>query len=115
MNQEQEQEQEQMTSQELKEESWSLELQTVLNPTDEHGILLMKHGKNCGLPIINCQRAFSDLSSNSQVNDSVEDDLQSFTSTPHVIVLVSQNERSFIAHLGCIAHFHAKHINTKNN
>ena len=75
---------------------YELELQTLFDPNDEHGQLLMNHLQTHNIPVVFC-------SSNDDIKHSNQ-------STPHVIVLVTPNERSFIAYLGSMNHFHANDI-----
>jgi len=91
--------------------NWDIQLQTVLNPKDEHGTLLLDHAKKYNLPIINCHPDYCFNDSQNQENQNKTS--PNHSSTPHVIVIVSPGERSFIAHLGCIAHFQAHQIDTQ--
>lgn len=89
------------------DDGWNLELQTVLNPNDEHGQMLINHAKKHNFDLITCP--YSPPTKTSSETDD-ENENNSKIATPHVIVLVSPGERSFIAHLGCVEHFHAQNI-----
>jgi sugar/nucleoside kinase (ribokinase family) len=67
-------------------------LNTVLNPDDHYGQLLVKHAENHGFPLINCR----------------SDDDKS--STGHCIAIVSGGDRSFMTHQGCVENFSAKSL-----
>eukprot|EP00550_Attheya_septentrionalis_P001913 CAMPEP_0198287370 /NCGR_PEP_ID=MMETSP1449-20131203/6215_1 /TAXON_ID=420275 /ORGANISM="Attheya septentrionalis, Strain CCMP2084" /LENGTH=407 /DNA_ID=CAMNT_0043985317 /DNA_START=52 /DNA_END=1275 /DNA_ORIENTATION=- len=71
----------------------SLGLQAVWNEGDEHGKLLEAHANRWGIRIKNCRTP------------------EGAGATGHCIVIVSGNgERSFLTHLGCVAHFCASHL-----
>jgi sugar/nucleoside kinase (ribokinase family) len=67
-------------------------LNTVLNPDDHYGQLLMQHAETHGFPLINCR----------------SDDDKS--STGHCIAIVSGGERSFMTHQGCVENFSANNL-----
>jgi sugar/nucleoside kinase (ribokinase family) len=69
-------------------------LNTVLNPDDPYGQLLMKHAEKHGFPLVNCR----------------SDDDKS--STGHCIAIVSGGERSFMTHQGCVENFSANDLHT---
>jgi len=64
----------------------SVTLHTAINPTDDFGKLMLNHTATHGIPFINCahENEFS-------------------ASTGHCIVIVANNERSFMTHQGVIA------------
>jgi sugar/nucleoside kinase (ribokinase family) len=70
-------------------------LNTVLNPQDHYGQLLMQHAEKHGFPLINCRR---------------DDD---HSSTGHCIAIVSGGERSFMTHQGCVENFLASDLDTE--
>jgi sugar/nucleoside kinase (ribokinase family) len=79
------------------EEQMDVTLQTIVNQHDDYGRLLINHAKKHNFGIINCRRD----SDNQQQTEGV--------STGHCIVLVTQNERSFITHLGIMEKFQPSH------
>ena len=72
----------------LKQES-QVVLHTVLNPSDAYGQLLMQHAQEHEFQLVNCR----------QENDT--------SSTGHCVVIVSDGERSFMTHQGCVEKFSA--------
>lgn len=70
-----------------------IELQTVLNESDSHGKLILEHCHRHGISL---------------VNNSTLDNNKS--STAHCVVLVSNNERSFLTHLGSLEQYKASDI-----
>ncbi|GAX14503.1 hypothetical protein FisN_11Hh035 [Fistulifera solaris] len=69
-----------------------LELHTVLNEHDSYGQLLLEHAQQHNFALINCRRP-SDSSS-----------------TGHCIAIVSQGERTFMTHPGCVHQFTAENV-----
>jgi len=68
-------------------------LQTVLNPNDQYGKILLAHSERWGLDLINCNT-----------------DNSGGASTGHCVAIVSRGERSFMTHRGCVEKFEARHL-----
>lgn len=95
-------------------DSFSLEVQTLLNPNDSYGKMLSRHCESHGISLMNClPTAFEEdggeIMKNSGGNVECTRKGQQ-QQTPHVLVLVTPQERSFIAHLGCLSGFQADYI-----
>ena len=71
----------------------SVTLHTSINPNDEYGKMLIEHASNHCFPLVNCKREDSDLA------------------TGHCVVIVSNSERSFMSHQGCMKEFDAADLN----
>lgn len=71
----------------------SVTLHTSINPNDEYGKMLIEHASNHGYPLVNCKREDSNLA------------------TGHCVVIVSNNDRSFMSHQGCMKEFDAADVN----
>lgn len=69
-------------------------LYTSVNPNDEYGRMLIQHAEKHGFPLINCRKEDSGCA------------------TGHCVVIVSNNDRSFMTHQGCMHEFcaHDLHI-----
>jgi len=67
-------------------------LQTVLNENDHYGQILLHHCENHELNFINCNK-------------------DTASSTGHCVAIVSQGERSFMTHRGCVENFDASDLN----
>jgi len=83
----------------LAEEEVKVELQTVMNEEDDYGKVLLNHVQKYGFQLINCHP---------QQQQQQHADKES--STGHCVVIVCNNERSFMTHLGCVGKFHASHL-----
>lgn len=91
----------------------NVNLQTVINENDEYGKLIASHCKRVdhSFTLINrrvssCAGCF--FGTNEAVNQRQADE----KSTGHCAVIVSQGDRSFMTHLGCMADFRGSHILT---
>ena len=72
-------------------------LQTVLNPDDQYGKMLLQHAETHGFPLINCRPK------------------QNHSSwTGHCIAIVSGGERSFMTHQGLVELFKASDLDIEN-
>ncbi len=91
----------------VEEEQMDVTLQTIVNQHDDYGRLLINHAKKNNFEIINCRRT-SDNNNNPQQQQQ-QQQTDSTISTGHCIVLVTQNERSFITHLGIMEKFQPSH------
>lgn len=70
-------------------------LHTLFNATDDHGRILQKHADDCQLAIRN---GYGRRTSTTN------------TATGHCLVIVSQEERSFMTYTGCMADFSVAHL-----
>ena len=68
-------------------------LQTVLNPQDQYGKMLLQHAKTHDFPLVNCRQ---------------EEDQSLWTG--HCIAIVSGGERSFMTHQGLVERFRASDL-----
>lgn len=68
-------------------------LQTVLNPQDQYGKMLLQHAKTHDFPLVNCRQ---------------EEDHSLWTG--HCIAIVSGGERSFMTHQGLVERFRASDL-----
>ncbi len=97
------------------EEQMDVTLQTVVNEKDGYGKLLLNHAKLHDFEIINCRRkelkkkGAHDNANDVDNKEGVEDEETNIAATGHCIVLVTQNERSFITHLGVMETFQPSH------
>jgi sugar/nucleoside kinase (ribokinase family) len=103
------------------DEQMDVTVQTVVNENDDYGRLLLDHAKQNNFEIINCRRKEATTTTTSSTpqdvsanNNEEEKEQQQITkdttpSTGHCIVLVTQNERSFITHLGIMKSFQPSH------
>ena len=71
-------------------------LHTSVNPEDDYGKLLLQHALKYNFPLINCKRHESECA------------------TGHCIVIVSNQERSFMTHPGCMHDLQATDLNLKS-
>jgi len=71
-------------------------VQTMLNPNDEYGALLLRHAAQHDIQVINC-------CSGEEEEAAVADGASSRASaaTPHCVVIVSEGDRCFMTHRGC--------------
>jgi len=91
-----------------------LELQTVYNPSDGYGKLLERHCETFDVGLLNIRgRATRDHKESTTCADSEKLVDTEWESTGHCVVLVHENERSFLTHLGCVSHFVADDIDTE--
>jgi sugar/nucleoside kinase (ribokinase family) len=74
------------------EETPNVFVQTMLNFGDEYGVLLARHAEKHGFKLINCWNA---------------EHHGTAISTPHCVVIVSKDDRSFMTHRGCSENFDA--------
>lgn len=75
----------------------SVVVQTMINPQDEYGQILLRHAEAHGFQIINCATPSSSSDSPCAV----------VKGTPHCVVIVSDRDRSFMTHRGCSKNFTA--------
>ena len=80
-------------------------LHTVFNPTDDHGRVLVDHAASHNLNIVNCYK---------QSEGDTDDTTNSYNSTGHCVAVVSNGERSFMTHRGCVANFTADDLNLES-
>ena len=73
----------------------AVQLHTCLNPHDEHGKMIMKHATRHSFPLVNCKKVDSERA------------------TGHCVVIVANDERSFMTHQGCMQDLGASDINVK--
>ena len=109
-----EKKQDQNEEQQNDEEQMDVTLQTVVNEKDGYGTLLLNHAKLHNFEIINCRRdgiKTETKPANGSKNNKQEQEADKavLPSTGHCIVLVTQNERSFITHLGVMEDFQPSH------
>lgn len=79
-------------AQQLVKQASDIVIQTVLNPNDDNGRILLDHLSKHGLNLINCRPEDSN------------------SATGHCVVVVSSNDRSFMTHRGCVGEFAAHQI-----
>ncbi len=91
------------------DEQMDVTLQTVVNENDGYGRLLLNHAKQSDFQIINCRREEPKKKSSDDEDAEEAVHKSSIPSTGHCIVLVTQNERSFITHLGVMEAFQPAH------
>lgn len=70
-------------------------LQTILNPDDHYGRILLNHADDHGYPLVNCKQ---------------EDDT---AATGHCVAIVAGEERSFMTFRGCVDNFKASHLDAE--
>ena len=78
-------------------------LYSKVNANDDYGKMLLAHAKKHGYMLINCNQGLLD-STDSTMTSPV------LPSTGHCIVIVSQEDRSFMTHAGCMQAFDASHV-----
>jgi sugar/nucleoside kinase (ribokinase family) len=84
----------------------SVVLQTVLNPEDHYGKILLDHVYHHGLHLVNClERPAETVDGNPKLALPA-----SAASTGHCVAIVSRGERSFMTHRGCVEAFTACHL-----
>jgi sugar/nucleoside kinase (ribokinase family) len=79
----------------------SVVVQTMLNPNDEYGRILLRHAEKHDFAIHNCSCS-TDSSAVTAASETAAG-----TGTPHCVVIVSDRERSFMTHRGCSETFTA--------
>jgi len=70
-----------------------VKLHTSVNPNDEYGKMLLNHATKHGFPLLNCKRQDSERA------------------TGHCVVIVTDDDRSFMTHQGCMHDFEASDLN----
>lgn len=73
--------------------------QTIFNPMDEYGQILLQHAAKHNFVLHNCCANDSRLSATREVG-----------TTPHCVVIVSDTDRSFMTHRGCAEKFTASDL-----
>jgi len=96
----------------INDEQMDVTLQTIVNETDDYGQLLIKHAKENNFEMINCRKVDDTNDKEDEKKESAPneetDQKHLVKSTGHCIVLVkSQDERSFVTHLGIMDSFKA--------
>ena len=81
--------------------SFDVSLQTVINENDIHGRLLIDHCRRHDITLLN--RRVSDVPS--CFSGTGQETVDSIDATPHCVVIVAQNDRSFMSYLGCLSKF----------
>jgi sugar/nucleoside kinase (ribokinase family) len=101
----------------------SVVVQTMLNPNDEYGQILLRHASSHELKIINCcsRPDASEVSEEIGCDTSMSNGFRSGSnsisisnSSPHCVVMVSGLERSFMSHRGCSTSFTAWDLQLNN-
>eukprot|EP00956_Cyclotella_meneghiniana_P033586 scaffold97344_cov59-Cyclotella_meneghiniana.AAC.1 len=88
-----------------------ISLQTVINENDIYGKLIIDHSNAHNFKLIN--RRISDVP-NCFVGTSEAKKIAAEKSTGHCAVIVANNDRSFMTHLGCMEDFQGSHILPSN-
>jgi len=70
-----------------------VKLHTCVNPNDEYGKMLLNHATKHGFPLFNCKRQDSERA------------------TGHCVITVTDDDRSFMTHQGCMHDFDASDLN----
>ncbi|KAL7543615.1 hypothetical protein ACHAXR_012921 [Thalassiosira sp. AJA248-18] len=89
----------------------NVNLQTVINENDEYGKMIVAHVNRHQFTLSN-RRVSNHPSCYLGTNEAVLQRQEGEKSTGHCAVIVSQGDRSFMTHLGCIADFRGSHILT---
>jgi len=76
-------------------------LQTVINENDPHGRLLIDHCRRHDINLLN--RRVSNVPS--CFSGTGQEIVDATVATPHCVVVVAQNDRSFMTYLGCLSNF----------